>query len=203
MTSHHRVAVLGGSFNPIHVGHLIMAENALVDLDLDAVVFAPAGDPPHKDTDGLLAAHERLAMVRLATEDRPGFRVSTMDLESAGPSYTWRLLERMLESEPGIQLWFLMGGDSVRDFPTWRRPERILELARLAVVERPGYLLDLGGSPEVPELPYRTDVIEAPLCDVSSTDIRNRINASRSIRYLVPEAVRSYIERQGLFRNTP
>jgi nicotinate-nucleotide adenylyltransferase len=203
MTNHRRVAVLGGSFNPIHVGHMIMAENALVDLDLDEVIFAPAGDPPHKDTRGLLAADDRLAMVKLATENRPGFRVSTMDMESSGPSFTWRLLERMLERESATQFWFLMGGDSVRDFPTWRRPERILELARLAVVERPGFLLDLGGSRQVPELPYRADVIEAPLCDVSSTDIRNRITSGRSIRYLVPESVRSYIEERSLFHDTP
>lgn len=201
MTTHRRIAVLGGSFNPIHVGHLIMAENALVDLALDDVIFAPVGDPPHKDRNGLLNAEDRLEMVRLATENRPGFGVSTMDLETTGPSYTWRLLERMLDSHPAAQLWFLMGGDSMRDFHTWRRPERILELARLAVVERPGYLLDLGGSHQVPELPYRADVIEAPLCDVSSTDIRHRINSSRSIRYLVPETVRSYIEQHGLFRN--
>ena len=203
MTLHRRIAVLGGSFNPIHAGHLIMAENALVDLALDAVVFAPAGDPPHKDGNGLASADDRLAMVRLATENRPGFDVSTMDLDVDEPSYTWRLLERMVASEPTTDFWFLMGGDSVHDFPTWRRPERILELARLAVVERPGYLLDLGGSRQVPELPYRTDVIEAPLCDISATDIRQRIASRRSVRYLVPDPVREYIEQHGLFRAEP
>jgi nicotinate-nucleotide adenylyltransferase len=203
MTLHRRIAVLGGSFNPIHAGHLIMAENALVDLALDAVVFAPAGDPPHKDGNGLASADDRLAMVRLATENRPGFDVSTMDLDADEPSYTWRLLERMVACEPTTDFWFLMGGDSVHDFPTWRRPERILELARLAVVERPGYLLDLGGSRQVPELFYRTDVIEAPLCDISATDIRQRIASRRSVRYLVPDPVREYIEQHGLFLTEP
>lgn len=199
MTSGRRVAILGGSFNPIHVGHLIMAENTLVDLGLDTVIFAPVGDPPHKDSDGLAPADDRLAMVNLAIADRPGFESSTIDLDAVGPSYTWSLLERFLEREPSAQVWFLMGGDSILDFGGWARPERILELARLAAVERPGFNLDLRGTSQLPELPYRVDVIEAPLCDVSSTDIRERLEANRSIRYLVPDNVRDYITEHGLY----
>lgn len=202
MTSGRRVAIFGGSFNPVHVGHLIMAENTLVDLDLDAVIFAPAGDPPHKDSQGLARAEDRMAMVDLAIAGRPGFQSSAIDLEGDGPSYTWRLLERFLEREPGTQLWFLMGGDSILDFSGWARPERIMELARLAAVERPGFNLDLRGTSQLPELPYRVDVIEAPLCDVSSTDIRERLDANRSIRYLVPDDVRGYIAERGLYRSS-
>ena len=199
MTSGRRIAIFGGSFNPIHIGHLIMAENALTDLALDAVIFAPAGDPPHKPQNGLAPAADRLAMVELAIAGRPGFESSTIDLDQAKPSYTWDLLERLSELEPSAQIWFLMGGDSVRDFGTWSRPERILELARLAVVERPGFGLDLGGTAQLPELPYRADVIEAPLCDVSSTDIRERLRSDRSIRYLVADAVRHYIDQHAVF----
>lgn len=197
--THRRIAIFGGSFNPIHIGHLIMAENALTDLDLDEVVFAPAGDPPHKSTTGLAPAADRFAMVEAAIAGRSGFRASRLDLDDAGPSYTWRLLERFAEEEPGSTLWFLMGGDSVRDFTTWQRPDRIMELARLAVVERPGYEITLGSTPLLPELPFRADRIEAPLCDVSSTDIRERIRAQRSIRFLVPESVRTYIEGHAPF----
>ncbi len=199
MTDGRRIAIFGGSFNPIHIGHLIMAENALTDLALDAVIFAPAGDPPHKSREGLAPAADRLAMVELAIADRPGFESSTIDLDQETPSYTWHLLERVSAQEPSAQVWFLMGGDSVRDFGTWSRPERILELARLAVVERPGFAMDLGSTTQLPELPYRADVIEAPLCDVSSTDIRRRLAAGRSVRYLVPDAVRRHIDLRDLY----
>ena len=200
MTGGRRIAIFGGSFNPVHVGHLIMAENTLVDLSLDAVVFAPAGDPPHKSQNGLAPAEARLAMVERAIAHRPGFEASAIDLEAPGPSFTWSLLERVLDREPSANLWFLVGGDSINDFHGWARPERILELARLAVVERPGFTLEISASSQLPELPYRVDIIEAPLCDVSSTDIRERLQQGRSIRYLVPEPVRELIGERGLYR---
>src|SRR5690349_3995169 len=111
MTGGRRIAIFGGSFNPIHIGHLIMAENALVDLDLDAVIFAPAGDPPHKHQNGLAPAADRLAMVELAISGRAGFESSDIDLALERPSYTWDLLERFSAIEPSAQVWFLMGGD--------------------------------------------------------------------------------------------
>ena len=188
------MAIFGGSFNPIHIGHLIMAENALTDLKLDEVIFSPAGDPPHKSATGLAPAADRFAMVAAAITGRAGFSASRIDLEGHGPSYTWRLLERFAEEDPGNRLWFLMGGDSLQDFPSWQRPDRILELARLAVVERPGYEMTFGSTSLLPDLSCRADRIEAPLCDVSSTDIRERIQMERSIRFLVPESVRDYIE---------
>lgn len=195
-----RIAVFGGSFNPIHTGHLIMAENTLTDLALDEVLFAPAGDPPHKPAAGLAAGADRLAMISAAIADRPGFRASRIDLDGEGPSYTWRLLERVRHCHPDADIWFLLGGDSIREFPTWARPDRILELARLAVVERPGFEHAIDSSPPTPALADRADRIEAPLCDVSSTDIRQRVRDSRSIRYLVPGKVREYIDENKIYR---
>jgi len=196
--THYRVGILGGSFDPIHFGHLIMAENACDQLGLDAVVFAPAGSPPHKPDQQLAPGLDRLAMIRAAIEERDEFTISTIDMDRDGPSYTWKLLERYTGDHPEAVVHFVMGGDSLQDFATWSRPERVLELARIAVIERPGFVSNV---PDVPGLKERIDVIETPLCDVSSTDIRQRVATGKSIRYLVPEAVREYIAARGLYRS--
>lgn len=195
-----RIGILGGTFNPIHFGHLLMAENALEHLGLDLVVFAPAGDPPHKPGNGIADSETRLSLVDLAIADRPGFESSRIDLDVSGPSYTWDLLERCRLHWPGADFHFIMGGDSLVDFPTWARPERILELARLAVVPRPG--IDQATRPDagIAGLDDRVDVIDAPLSPISSSDIRDRVAAGRSIRYLLPEPVRAAIINLGLYR---
>jgi nicotinate-nucleotide adenylyltransferase len=192
--------VLGGTFNPIHIGHLIMAENALDQLGLDEVVFAPAGDPPHKPAAGIIDARQRARLVNLAIADRPGFTCSTIDLEHDGPSFTWQLLERVLLMLPNAQLHFIVGGDSLREFGSWARPDRILELARIAAIERPGYPLGNTEIDAVPGLRARLDVVDAPLCSVSASGIRERVRLGRSIRYLVPEPVRNAIGELGLYR---
>jgi nicotinate-nucleotide adenylyltransferase len=200
MSGRRRIGVLGGTFNPIHVGHLIMAENALDQLGLDEVLFTPAGDPPHKPAAGIIDARQRAHLVRLAIAGRPGFECSTIDLEHQGPSYTWQLLERLLVSMPGANLHFIVGGDSLRDFGSWARPDRILELARIAAVERPGFPLDDAILEAVPRLRAQLDLVEAPLMSISATEIRERVRRGRSIRYLVPEPVRIAIGEHGLFR---
>lgn len=174
-----------------------MAENAREHLSLDTVLFAPAGSPPHKPDQELACALDRLAMIRLAIADRPCFESSTIDLDRDGPSFTWMLLERVVDSCPGAEVTFIMGGDSLQDFATWARPERILELARLAVIQRPGFDARF---PNVSGLLDRLDLIESPMCDVSSTGIRERVGNGESIRYLVPEPVRDYIDGRGLYR---
>jgi nicotinate-nucleotide adenylyltransferase len=181
------------------MGHMIMAENALEDLRLDEVLFTPAGRPPHKDSDEPVPAFHRLAMVNAAIADRPGFASTRIDVDHGELSYTWRLLERIGEQQPGAELWFIVGGDSLHDFAKWARPERVLELARLAVMERPGFPVDERVLDSVPGMRERVDLIRTPLCDVSSTDVRERIEAGRSIRYLVPDAVRTYIEKHRLY----
>lgn len=200
MTGKKRIGLLGGSFNPIHIGHLIMAENAMEQLGLDLVHFAPAGNPPHKTGQRLAPIADRIAMIHLAIADRPMFECSPIDSDHGEPSYTWRLLERLHEQEPDAGIAFIMGGDSLRDFRSWSRPERILELAELAVVERPGVSIP----DDMLELPpvrrNRVHFVETPMCSISSTEIRARVKASNTIRYLVPEDVRRYIESNGLYQ---
>ena len=190
-----RIGLLGGSFDPIHIGHLIMAEHAREQLGLDRVLLAPAGNPPHKADQRLAPAADRMAMVTLAITGNDSLVSSALDMDESKPSFTWKLLERLRDDQPDARLWFLMGGDSLADFPGWARPERILELARLAVIDRPGFNPDPGSA-------YASDVdcVATPLCAISSSDIRDRIRERTSIRYLVPDAVRRHIARQGLYR---
>ncbi len=194
-----RLGILGGTFSPIHVGHMIMAENALGDLNLDEVVFMPAGRPPHKESETSISIPHRLAMVEAAIADRPGFTCGRLDIDHGELSYTWRLLERFGEWHAGADLWFIVGGDSLQDFAKWARPDRVLELARLAVIERPGFAVDEQVLDALPGMRDRVDIVRAPLCDVSSTDLRERVESGRSIRYLVPEPVRVYIEANHLY----
>lgn len=201
MTSQSRIGVFGGSFNPIHLGHLILAENAREQLRLDEVVFAPAGSPPHKDGAALERVEHRLAMVQLAVAGNDQFRCSDIDSRGDHPAYTWQLLERFRDEHPGAALWFLIGGDSLADFHRWSRPARILHLARLAVANRPDVETNERQLSTVPDLTDHVDVIEAPLCAISATDIRERLATGLSIRYLVPDSVRTYIDDHDLYRS--
>jgi len=200
MTNPSRIGLFGGSFNPVHLGHLIMAEHARAQLGLDRVLFAPAGNPPHKAGQQLASISDRLEMVQLAIASNDVLVCSDLDIDEAEPSFTWRLLERLRDAHPGANLWFIMGGDSLAEFHTWARPERIVELARLAVVERPGYSLDGDRLPSVEAFRNHVDLIDAPLCARSSTEIRDRVKARTTVRYLIPEAVRSYIDDRDLYR---
>lgn len=201
MTSPTRVGLFGGSFDPIHLGHLIMAEHARAQLNLDQVLFAPAGSPPHKAGHYLAPIPDRLEMVRRAIAGNEAFACTDLDIDHTQPSFTWRLLERLRDRHPATHLWFIMGGDSLAEFHSWARPERILELARLAVVERPGFDMAnaLLASPQA--LRDAVDHVGAPLCAISSTEIRDRVLAGTTVRYLVPEPVRLYIADQGLYRS--
>jgi nicotinate-nucleotide adenylyltransferase len=176
-----------------------MAENALQQLALDSVVFAPAGNPPHKSDLRLTATEDRIAMIQLAIENNPGFVCSRIDSERPGPAFTWQLLERFQAEQPQAEIVFLMGGDSLRELGKWARPERIIELARIATVERPNYPIGEQDLSVVPGLSERLHIIETPMCEVSSTEIRERVETGQSIRYLVPEPVRQYIDDHALY----
>ena len=197
MSTRRQVGLFGGSFNPVHMGHLIMAEHARTQLNLDQVLMAPAANPPHKAGRRMVSVTDRLEMVRLAIAGNDALVASDLDATHSKPSFTWSLLERLRDADPAADLWFIMGGDSLADFHSWARPDRILELARLAVVERSGFTVSVVDGDRLLE---RVDHVEAPLCAISSTDIRDRIRAQTSVRYLIPEAVRAYIERERLYR---
>ena len=197
-----RVGVLGGTFDPIHLGHLIIAEEARVRLGMDSVVFMPAGRPWLKEHEPGAEVGHRLEMVRMAVEGNPYFSYSRLEVERQENSYTADTLERMRRTLPeGAELLFILGLDSLREFAGWHRPERVLELATLVALVRPGYedvqvraLDDI-----LPEASQRVVLLEGPLLEISSTDIRRRVAKGHSIRYLVPQEVEEYIQRTGLY----
>ncbi len=197
-----RLGILGGTFDPVHQGHLILAEWARGELALESVLFVPAGLPWRKAERSIGAVEHRLAMLRLATADNSAFEVSTMEMERSGASYTADTLERLHEQRPGSELVFLLGQDALADLPNWRRPQRILELATLAVACRSGpesSALD-EAERKLPGLSGRLVWLAMPLIEVSASLIRERVRKGLSIRYLVPEAVEAYIREQGLYR---
>jgi len=198
-----RIGLLGGTFDPVHFGHLILAETARDTLRLDKVYFVPAADPPHK-TDSVIARSEaRLTMLDMAIADNDAFEISLIDVSRDGPDYTADMLtiarERLLQ--PGDDLWFLMGLDSVIDFPNWHEPERIRQLARLAAATRPGFDIDWAPLDKaLPGISHEVTLLPMPGVDIASNNIRRRILHGSSIRYLIPENVRQYILAKGLYR---
>jgi nicotinate-nucleotide adenylyltransferase len=198
-----RIGLLGGTFDPVHFGHLILAETARDTLRLDKVFFVPAADPPHKMGNVIARSDNRLAMLRMAIADNDAFAISLIDVTREGPAYTAEMLEiaRKKLLQPGDDLWFLMGLDSMIDFPNWHEPERIRQLARLAAATRPGY--DIDWTPlekALPGISHEVTLLPMPGVDIASNNIRRRILHGSSIRYLVPECVRDYILTQGLYR---
>lgn len=199
-----RIAIFGGSFNPIHVGHLIVAEEAADRFGLDRVIFVPAGEPPHKDSGGLAPAAARLEMVRRSVAGNALFEVSDLEVRRRGKSYTVDTLEHFRGRVPRkARLYLLIGEDSAADLPGWREPRRILKLARVLVAGRAG--TSRGAVRRLKSLAPRGFAPEtlALRVDVSATEIRARIAAGRSVRYLVPDAARRVIERRRLYRGGP
>ena len=199
-----RLGILGGSFDPIHTGHLILAEQCRVHAKLDEVWFMPAATPPHKQGQRQANAKQRREMLELAVYGNPAFLVSTMELDRGGVSYTVETLQALASELPHASLYFLMGADSLEEFPTWREPDRILKLATPLVVRR-------GGEPQLDFSvlkPFcsleRVKEIQAssapmPLLEISSRQIRKDVAHSHSIRYRVPRAVEQYISTHALY----
>jgi nicotinate-nucleotide adenylyltransferase len=193
---------MGGTFDPIHHGHLVAAQEACYQLNLAQVLFVPAGEPPHKPRRPISAAHHRLRMIELAIAGQSCFDLSTVDLDRTGPCYTVDTLELLrLERGPGAEFFFVEGADSLVDIPSWYRPQRLLELCELAVVGRHGTEIDLTRlDSQLPGLTDRVHWVDMPRLDISSSDLRARIREGRPISYLVPAVVEAYILEQGLYR---
>lgn len=191
------IAVFGGTFDPIHVGHLVIAEQARELLAVEQILFVTACQPPHKKPAECSAEH-RLCMVQLATADNPHFVVSQMETQRGGHSYTIDTLRQIAEqrSSSSQEIILIIGGDSLREFDMWKDWRDIITLSSLAVVPRPG--VPLAGPPEALARSRVLDTI--PLMSVSSTAIRQRVQQARSIRYLVHDAVGQYIEHEALYR---
>lgn len=200
-----RLGIFGGTFDPIHYGHLLLAESCREQCQLDEVWFMPAATPPHKRHAELTAARHRIDMLELAIGGQAAFRVATREIDRGGVSYTFETLEGLTAERPDDELFFLLGADSLRDLPTWRRPDRILESSTLVVVRRASSpepdlasldaLVPAGGDARL-----RARHVVMPLVEFSSRDLRARVAAGRSIRFRTPRAVEQYIREHGLYR---
>ena len=201
-----RWGVLGGTFDPIHFGHLRLAGDCLEALSLDKVLFVPAGEPWLKVGRGVTAGLHRLRMVELAIGDYPTFGVLDWEVARPGPSYTVDTLAR-LRAEQGddLELYFILGVDALADFPRWKEPERVLELARLAVVQRPGYGALVGGGivagvkARYGGYADRIGLLDVAGLAISATDLRRRAALGLSLRYRTPAAVGGYAREWGLY----
>jgi len=196
-----RVGILGGTFNPPHLGHLVCAQEAYIRLTLDRVMLIPAHIPPHKAIEDEPGAEHRLELCRLAVQGDARFSVSDIETTRKGASYTVDTLEELRSRAPDNELFLIVGGDIAAGLPEWHQPERVLSLATLAVAARRGTsasaiedaLATLSGG-------ERTRFFEMPTIGLSSTMIRDRVQAAQPIKYLVPDAVADYIDRHGLYR---
>jgi nicotinate-nucleotide adenylyltransferase len=197
-----RLGILGGTFNPPHIGHLICGQEALRELGLERVMLVPARIPPHKPVEHEPGAEHRLALCRLAVAGDERFAVSDVELRREGPSYTVDTLRQLRVHAPHDELVLILGGDIAAGLPSWRMPERVLELATVAVAKRRG---TARGEVEraLASLPggERARFFQMPRIGVSSTMLRRRVRAGQPIRYLVTEPVREYIEAHGLYRD--
>lgn len=192
---------MGGTFDPIHYVHLLIAEDVRERFELPHVLFMPSGNPPHKRDYEVTPAEDRYVMALLATAGNPHFSVSRLEIERPGPSYTIDTI-RQLKAElgDGAQILFVTGADAVLEILTWHQPDAILEEARLVAVPRPGFDLEQLDETLGAARASKVTVIDAPLADISSTMIRRRVGAGESIRYLTPRAVIDYIEKRRLYR---
>ena len=193
------VGILGGTFDPIHIAHLAIAEEAREALGLSTVLFIPAAMPPHKVDRPVSNPEQRLAMVELAIADNPAFEASRIELGRTGPSYTVDTLEAL--GADGADLVLILSAEAFRDLRTWHRPERILELARLAVVPRDGFP-DTNRSflaEHFPGFEDRATFLGGPRLRLSASELRERAASGRSLRYLVPDAVAAYIGDHALY----
>lgn len=199
------IGIMGGTFDPIHVGHLAAAEEARDVLGLERILFVPAGLPPHKPGQPVSAAVHRLAMVEVAIAGNPAFEVSRVDVDRVGPSFTVDTVELLAAAERAAgrapNLTFILSVETLRELPTWHEPDRLLALCRLAVVPREGYPAPGRAwlSEHFPGREERVVSLGGPRLGVSSSAIRERVALGRSIRYLVPNEVATYIDDHHLY----
>ncbi len=195
-----RMGILGGTFDPIHYGHLAIAEEARAVLRLDRVLFIPAAQQPLKRGSHVATPEQRFEMVRLACASNDAFEVSRIELDRPGPSYTVDTLEALHRAGLG-ELYFILGGDALAELPRWYAAPRILELARIVAVARPDFPLDHQAlAQDLPLLRERLIVLDGPRLAISSSDLRRRVAAGRPIRYQTPDEVIAYIAAHGLYR---
>ncbi len=200
-----RLGIYGGSFDPIHLGHLLLAETCREACELDRVLFLPCGKSPHKPHGAIATGNQRAEMLEFAVAGDPRFGVCRIELERSGPSYTIETLRQLRVEQPDSELFFLMGADSLADLPLWREPQAILELATIVAVNRghrpPPDWASLESRLE-PSVRDRVRLVTMPAIDLSATEIRERARTGRSLRFRVPRAVEEYIRQNELYRSS-
>lgn len=197
-----RLGVLGGTFDPPHIAHLIHAEQAREQLALERILWVPAADPPHKQGIPITPIEHRVAMLRLAIEGHPAFELSLIDVQRPGPHYSVDMLDDVAHCYPGAALFFLIGADSLRDLSTWHDPAGLIARAMLVVMPRPSVQVDIAQLETIlPGLSSRLILLDAPLLEISSSTLRSHVATGRTIRYMVPQAVEAYIHEHGLYQN--
>jgi nicotinate-nucleotide adenylyltransferase len=200
-----RIGIFGGTFDPVHLAHLIIAEQCREQAGLDHVWFIPSARPPHKQDRIVTSFAHRVEMLELAIAGNPAFRIDELEKDRPGSSYTVDTLSELERQHPGVDFWLILGSDCLPDLPHWREPARIAQLAGFLVWERPGWP---GWPPEKLQAalglsaddPVRICLAQGPLVDISSSDLRQRAAEGRSLHYLVPRAVQCYIETHQLYR---
>ncbi len=198
-----RIGIMGGTFNPIHYGHLVAAEGARHDLGLEKVIFVPAGQLPNKPGFQVVGPRHRFFMTSLAVDSNPFFQVSSIEIERPGPSYTIDTLQEISRLYPQAEIYFITGADALLDIHTWKGVETLLTISRFVAATRPGYQLSelwkkLNGI--FGDLKDRIICMEVPALAISSTDIRSRVREGRPIKYLLPEPVEDYISKNNLYK---
>jgi len=192
-----RLGILGGTFDPIHLGHLILAEESREELGLHKVIFVPSAIPPHKDNPCLSSAKDRLMMAKIAVQDNPNFMLSELELKREGKSYTIDSLNEFKKLYPGSELFLLLGSDVLEELSSWREPDRIFEQVKVVIALRPGFdKID-------PHNSYLKKSILIPIngLNISSSQIREKVKTGKSIRYLVPPGVEEFIQAKNLYRS--
>lgn len=197
-----KIGIIGGTFDPIHNGHLIISEYIRDSLALDQVVFIPAGQPPHKVNNVVATANHRLNMTSLATEDNPYFTVSDMEIKSKETSYTYSTIKKLMDENRSNDYYFIIGADSLFSLDKWYNFTQLTEIIKFALWDRSGYFrADILDRIKYLKKEYDTNIsyIEGPIIEISSSQIRNRLKSNKSIKYLVPNQVLEYIEKNNLY----
>jgi nicotinate-nucleotide adenylyltransferase len=193
-----KVGLFGGTFDPIHMGHLIVAESARVGFQLDDILFIPSAKAPHKQGEVFASIRERKKLLKLALKTNPNFQLCDVELQRGGVSYTVETIKWFLDSKRWSNhiLYLLIGADSILELDTWKNPDEILKSMQTLVMTRPGAEIEKADKKYLQKIKH----VQVPLIDISSTQIRHRIRAGKSIRYHVPRSVEKYIYRKGLYR---
>lgn len=186
------IGIFGGTFNPVHIGHLIMADQVMQQLNLRCVLFMPDAKPPHVDPKSTIAAEDRVAMLSLALQSHPGFELDLAEVSRGGVSYTYDTIVELKKRHPLADYYLILGADMIDYLPTWHNIDQLAKLVTFVGVYRPGY---------DQKSPYPVIWVDAPKLAISSTQIRKMVHHGNSIRYLVPDAVAQYIQKKGLYRD--